>query len=380
MVWTEKRVVDQRLEFVQLASCGDVSMTELCRRFGVSRKTGYKWLARFDGTAVPASLTDASRRPVSSPRRSTVDLEEQVIKLRLYKPAWGGRKISHVLMRDGGLQVAPSTVTAILHRHGLIEPAASAAATAWHRFEHPHPNSLWQMDFKGHFATHAGRCHPLTILDDHSRYNIALRACVNEQHDTVQTALQDVFRRYGLPERINTDNGHPWGSSGGNYLTALGAWLMRLGVRVSHSTPLHPQTNGKDERFHRTLKAELLAHRSFADSHDCQLAFDSWRPTYNHYRPHEALAMQTPGQRYTPSLIPFPEVMPTIEYSSQDTVRRVCNKGRISLNGCSVFISVALRGLPVALRYRTDAQEGFDVYFCHQRIRKLAPDDLDKAK
>lgn len=375
MAWKETSVVEQRLEFVVLASRGALSMTDLCRRFGISRKTGYKWLGRYVGGDGQASLSDASRRPCSSPLRSPAALEEQVVQVRQAHPAWGGRKIAHVLGRDQGVQVAPSTVTSILRRHGLIEVAASVAAQPWQRFEHEAPNSLWQMDFKGHFAMHRGRCHPLTVIDDHSRYNLVLQACANEQGATVQAALREVFRRYGLPRRINTDNGQPWGDSGGRYLTALGAWLVRLGISVSHSTPLHPQTNGKDERFHRTLKAEVLL-RSFADLSDCQSAFNRWRPIYNQLRPHEALAMQTPVQRYRPSPAAYPEVLPEIEYGPQDKVRRVCKAGRISIFGKSVFISNALHGLPVALRQSTDTPDTLDVYFCHQRIKKLMLEDL----
>ena len=375
MAWKETRVEDQRLEFVMLASRGAASMAELCRRFGISRKTGYKWLGRYVGGNGQASLADASRRPQTSPLRSPAALEEQVVQERQAHPAWGGRKIAHVLGRDQGVQVAPSTVTSILRQRGLIEAAASVAATPWQRFEHAAPNSLWQMDFKGHFAMHRGRCHPLTVIDDHSRYNLVLQACGNEQGATVQAALRDVFRRYGLPRCINTDNGQPWGDSGGRYLTALGAWLVRLGISVSHSTPLHPQTNGKDERFHRTLKAEVLL-RSFADLAECQGAFNRWRPIYNQHRPHEALAMQTPVQRYAPSAIAYPEVLPAIEYGPQDTVRRVCKAGRISIFGKSVFISNALHGLPVALRQSTDTPDALDVYFCHQRIKQLMIDEL----
>lgn len=375
MTWMDKSVVKQRVEFVMLAKSEAASMSELCRRFGISRKSGYKWLERYDAQRGEASLADASRRPHTSPLRSTEALEGQVLQVRQAHPAWGGRKIAHVLERDRAVRVAASTVTSILRRHDLIAQAASAAATPWQRFEHDSPNSLWQMDFKGHFAMLRGRCHALTILDDHSRYNIALQACANEQGATVQAELRQVFRRYGLPRRINTDNGQPWGDSGGRYLTALGAWLVRLGISVSHSTPLHPQTNGKDERFHRTLKAEVLL-RSFADLAECQSAFNRWRPIYNQERPHEALAMKTPAQRYAPSPIGYPEVLPEIEYGSEDKVRRVCKAGRISIFGKSVFISHALHGLPVALRQRTEISDVLDVYFCHQRIKQLMINEL----
>jgi transposase InsO family protein len=375
VVWTEKSVVEQRLEFVMLASLKGANVSKLCERFGISRKTAYKWLGRFDPQQPEGSLTDSSKRPRTSPQRCEAALEAQVVELRKQHPAWGGRKIAYVLAREQGLQLAASTVTSILHRHQLIDSSASDAATPWQRFEHVAPNNLWQMDFKGHFALARGRCHPLTVLDDHSRYNIVLQACSNEQGATVQAALREVFRRYGLPARINTDNGQPWGDSR-QHLTSLGAWLVRLGIRVSHSTPMHPQTNGKDERFHRTLKAEVLRGHSFADLDECQQAFEQWRAVYNTRRPHEALQMKTPVQRYQPSNLAYPEILPQIEYAPSDKVRRVSKAGRISIAGASVFISNALHGMPVGLRQSKEDADGLDVFFCHQRIKTLRLSEL----
>ena len=157
------------------------------------------------------------------------------------------------------------------------------------------------MDFKGHFAVGAARCHPLTVLDDHSRFNLCLQACVDEQGHTVQTHLTTSFRRYGLPQRVAVDNGSPWGDTLDSPYTPLVAWLIRLGIRVSHSRPYHPQTLGKDERFHRSLKAEVL-RESFPDLDTVQTRFDRWRTVYNFERPHEALSMQTPATRYAPLL------------------------------------------------------------------------------
>ena len=238
MPWREASVEEQREEFVHLATKPDANISELCRRCGISRKTGYKWLGRED-------LKDRSRRPHTSPARMPAELESRVRALRAEHPAWGARKIAHVLQRDEGVQMAPSTANSVLRRHGLISPAASQAATAWQRFEHEAPNSLWQIDFKGHFATDAGRCHPLTVLDDHSRFNIVLQGLAGESMLPVQQTLQQAFQRYGLPDQINADNGPPWGSPDGS-LTALGAWLIPLGVELTHSRPRHPQTNGTD--------------------------------------------------------------------------------------------------------------------------------------
>jgi len=367
--WSQVTVKDQREEFVRLASQPDANVSELCRRFGISRKTGYKWLQRED-------LQDRSRRPNSSPNKMAEEREALLVALRAQHPAWGGRKLAHVLQRDHGVQMAPSTANSVLRRHGLIDPAASRAATAWHRFEHEAPNALWQMDFKGHFAMDRGRCHPLTVLDDHSRFNITLHALNCERREPVQQQLQAAFERYGLPERINADNGPPWGSPSPGALTALGVWLIRLGVRLSYSRPLHPQTNGKDERFHRTLAAEVLQGRRFKDLPDVQRHFTAWRHEYNARRPHEAIGMQTPASRYQVSPRSVPAKLPSVEYGPGDIVRRVGYGGRISIKGHRLRVGKALIGQDVALRPRPEDDGTFDVYFCHY---KLEPLELEEA-
>ena len=345
-------------------------MSALCRRFGVSRKTGYKWCRRYDGESVE-SLRDRSRRPLSSPHRSLAAVEEAVLSVRQAHPAWGGRKIAHVLDRDRQVRIAPSTVTHIPRRHDLIDPAAFEAATPWQRFEHEEPNSPWQMDLKGHFAMGNGRCHPLTVLDDHSRYNIVLVACANEQRATVQAALERVFAQYGLPQRINTDNGSPWGTAGQEAISALAVWLIRLGVRLSHSRPLHPQTNGKDERFHRGLKAEVLAHRHFDTLARAQDEFDRWRLVYHHERPHEALSMRTPIQRHSPSPRNMPNPSPPIEYGPDDLARKLRQGGWIRFRGRNVRVSKALIGQPVALRPSLETDGLYELYFCHHHFQCL---------
>jgi transposase InsO family protein len=195
-----------REEFVALARQEGANRRELCRRFGISPQTGYKWLAR-SATLGAAGLGDASRRPHHSPGETSPELQQSIVSLRQQHPAWGARKLARRLSDLGQGCLAPSTVNSILKRHGLISAQASSAATAWQRFEHEAPNSLWQIDFKGYVSTAAGPCHPLTLLDDHSRYNLALRACARQQTASVKEQLQDVFSRYGLPVRINADNG-----------------------------------------------------------------------------------------------------------------------------------------------------------------------------
>jgi transposase InsO family protein len=371
MPWKDATQMSLRLEFARLACLDGANVRELCRRFGVSPKTAYKWLARFRAGGA-AALADRSRRPAASPGRTAGDLERAVLALREAHPAWGGRKLRRRLL-DLGHPDAPSasTVTAILRRHGRLGGRAGRPRD-WQRFEHEAPNRLWQMDFKGHFAlAGGGRCHPLTVLDDHSRYLVALAACPDERDATVRARLAEAFRLHGLPDRLLCDNGPPWGGAGadGPY-TSLGVWLLRLGVAVGHGRPYHPQTQGKDERLHRTLAAEVLQGRAFPDLAACQRAFDAWRPVYNHERPHEALALAAPGSRYRVSPRPFPEAPPPLEYGPGDAVRRVQADGTVSFRGRAWKVGGAFRGEPVAVR--ATSQDGvWAVYFGVHAVASL---------
>ena len=209
MPWKEVSTMSQRHEFMLLAQQPGVSLRALCRRFGISPPTAYKWLARY-ATAGFAGLADHSRRPHQMPHRTPAALEAAVLELRTQHPPWGGRKLHARLQALGYPTVpAPSTITAILRRAAWLPSAAAAPKRAWQRFEHSTPNALWQMDFKGHCPVAHGRCHPLTVLDDCSRFALCLHACPNEQGTTVQTHLTQTFRRYGLPHRMLMDNGPP---------------------------------------------------------------------------------------------------------------------------------------------------------------------------
>jgi len=370
MPWQEVSTVLLRQEFVMLASVEGANVRALCRRYTISPKTGYKWLGRYRRQG-RTGLTDRSRRPHRSPTRTAPALERAVLAVRAAHPVWGGRKIRAVLLARGHPTLpSPSTMTAILQRHGQIAPEAAPQHTAWQRFEHDAPNRLWQMDFKGHFALLAGRCHPLTVLDDHSRFAVGLQACGDETGRTVQARLIACFRRYGLPEALLVDNGPPWGSDAAHPHTPLTAWLIRLGVRIRHGRPYHPQTQGKDERFHRTLKAEVLGTRVLRDLAQCQREFDRWREVYNLQRPHEALAMAVPASRYRVSPRAFPEVLPPIEYGPADLVRKVAEGGELSYRNRTFRVGKAFRGYPVALR-PTLVDGVFDVFFCHQRVAQV---------
>jgi len=350
----------------------DVNKRELCRRFGISPKTGYKWVRRYQREGVQG-LADRSRRPYRSPSRTNEAIAQEVIRLRAESlNCWSGRKLARQLANHGGPQLAPSTINGILRRAGLIDPALSAAATPWQRFERGVPNELWQMDFKGHFALVDGqRCHPLTVLDDHSRFSVVLSACADERAETVQTAVTAAFRRCGLPGAMLMDNGAPWAACHEHSWTAFSLWLVRLGIKVCHGRAYHPQTQGKDERFHRTLKFELLRHFNFTSLAHCQCEFDRFRDRYNLERPHDALALDTPASRYRPSPIPFPETLPLIEYPAGLEVRKVQSGGRLSYRGREFHVSLALRGLPVALRPVPEADSQREVLFCHQAITRI---------
>ncbi len=244
---------------------------------------------------------------------------------------------------------AVSTVAEVLRRHGKLDPAEAARHRAHQRFERAALNNLSQMDFKGHFAMDRGRCHPLTVLDDHSRYSLGILARADETEATVKAHLSSLFRRFGLPGAMLADNGSPWGRSGASGYTAFEVWLLRVGIPLHHGRPYHPQTQGKDERFHRTLKVEVVQLRRLADLAACQQAFDTFRTVYNEDRPHEALAMAVPASRDTPSHIPFPQRLADPEYYETDAVRRVHGDGAISFQARRVKLPQAFAGLDVAL-------------------------------
>jgi transposase InsO family protein len=373
MPWQPKDLMDIKREFVELALQESANRRELCRRFGIGAKAAYALLARYAQEG-EAAFTARSRRPHGSPLRTAAAVEAALLELRRAHPAWGGRKLARRLIELGHRDVpSPATVTAILHRHGLITPEATVAAQHWQRFEHEAPNSLWQIDFKGYFQTAQGKCHPLTLLDDHSRFNLALAACARPNTLSVRTHLTGVFERYGLPLRINADNGGPWGSpsQAAHGLSELSVWLIRLGIRVSHSAPYHPQTNGKIERFHRSLKAEVLGGRHFADLAQAQSAFEHWRGVYNCQRPHQALGMCTPVERYRSSPRAYSGQLAAIEYGPEDAVRVVGWNGAVTFQGLKLRVSNALHRLPVAFRADPLADGCFDVFFCHHRFMRL---------
>jgi transposase InsO family protein len=306
------------------------------------------------------------------PRRSAAAVEAQVVAMRDKHPAWGARKIAHCLKRDGQIVPVPSTVHRILCRNERIKPSENAPPNPGHRFEKEAPNQLWQMDFKGHMPLVNGtRCHPLTVIDDHSRYVPCLKACPNEQRATVQEHLTATFHRYGLPEAFYIDNGSPWGDTSGARWTRLKVWLLKLGIRVVHARPCHPQGRGKNERFHRTLNAEVFAMRSFRTLPEVQRTLDAWRMVYNLERPHQGLDMNVPADRFRPSLRVMPARLPKVQYDAGETVRTVSStRSYISFKGQFWRVPQAFVGERLAIR-PLDRDGNYGIFFASWQVAAI---------
>jgi transposase InsO family protein len=350
MGWREVSVAEQRREFVMLASLAGANISMLCEQFGISRQTGHVWLRRF--AAGEWEFEDRSRRPLHSPSRLAGDLEAKILSVRDAHPAWGARKIAAVLGREGITPPAASTVHAVLSRHGRIAP--DSPGRAYGTFERAAPNALWQMDFKGRVRLAGGAwLHPLTVIDDHSRFAVGLAACANQQTQTVQARLEATFRHHGLPEAIYVDNGSPWGGGRPGQWTPLRLWLLRLGIETIHSKPYHPQGRGKNERFHRSLAAEVLSLTPLAGFDEAQAAFDHWRHVYNRERPHQALDFATPAERYRLSKRAWPAKLQEPIYAPGEIVRRVSTtKAYVSFRNRFWKVPEAFLGETLAIRPR----------------------------
>lgn len=371
MPWITKTPMSQRHEFVLLAGQAGTNFRQLCRRFGISPKTGYKWRKRFAAQGA-AGLTDRSRRPLHSPKRCLEATAAKVLAERAAHPTWGGRKLRRRLQ---DLQVpgvpSASTCTEILRRAQQLCPRCTVRP--FQRFERSCPNQLWQMDFKGHFPTQSGqRCHPLTVLDDCSRFNVLLSPEADETGRTVEAALTRAFSQYGLPDAMLCDNGSPWGHADPTCpYTQLTVWLLRLGVRVLHGRPYHPQTQGKDERFHRTLQTDLIERHTWRDLGHCRELFPGFRDIYNIERPHDSLQGDTPLSRYQPSPRPLPAALPPLEYPAGTRVHVLPANGRFMFGHQTWYVGKAFGGLPIGLRPSAQADGQWEVFFSFHRLGSL---------
>lgn len=363
MGWQETRVQDERTRFVLEVEAGERPLAALCRAYSISRKTGYKWLARFEQGGV-AALADRSRAPRRHPNAVAEQVEQAVLALRARKPYWGERKLRAWLERERPEQDWPaaSTIGALLKRRGLTAPPQRRrrATPSAELIAPDGPNRVWAIDFKGWFRTGDGRrCDPLTISDTASRYLLRCQAVERPDYRHVRPLLEATFREYGLPARLRSDNGPPFASTGLGGLSRLSVWLIRLGVRPERIQPGHPEQNGRHERLHRTLKSQTAAPPR-ATGRAQQRAFDRFRNEYNHERPHEALGMRTPASVYQASARRFPDRLPQLDYDARWLVRSVTQHGDTQLFSRRIFLSEALAGERIAFE---QADGGWRVWF-----------------
>lgn len=345
MSWETKTVMEQREQFVKEAKEGNGTITALCRKYGISRKTGYKWLNR---AAEGLQLCDQSRRPNQQPSKTADELETLIVQMRLSHPAWGGKTIRAVL-EAAGVEGLPSDKTCcnILKRNGLIDPAESAKHTAFQRFEKHHCNEMWQTDFKGDFLLGNGvRCYPLTILDDHSRYSIRIEPKVSATD--VKSSFIAAFQEYGLPNSVLSDNGSQFAGAHRG-LSTFERFLIDLDILPIHGRPIHPQTQGKIERFHRTFKQEALRTIPI-DMDNAATRFANWRWTYNEVRPHHALGMKTPASVYQPSTRKYYEPKPYV-YDEGSRLIKVNNWGYLRFGSNQLFLSETMADTCVEIRF-----------------------------
>ncbi len=364
MAWGGVDVEEQRMRFVIAASRKEKPFRHLCQEFEISRPTGYEWLRRYQAGGYEA-VKEKSRRPHHSPERTRLDIEQRVIELRKQRPDWGARKIQDLLSKQG-TRIPIITVHRILLRYDLVRPQ-DRHRPAVKRFERGQPNELWQMDFKGPVGWEAP-VGPLSVLDDCSRYVVALHGTWSTRAEPVREQLEKAFQECGVPEAMLMDHGTPWWNmkafTGATWLTL---WLMKQGIRLYFSGYQHPQTQGKVERFHGAIAA-ALKRRGYPTREQRQDWLDGFRHEYNHVRPHEALGMQTPAsvwyksqRRYDPNPRPW-------EYEEGSEVVKVATEGQIWIDRRRWEISRALAGEWVQL---IRMENKILVYYCRSLVREL---------
>ena len=357
-----------REEFVKRVISEEKNFSALCREYGISRPTGYKWIDRY---RQGQELSDQSRRP-KSPHRVSKDTEQLIVNYRQEHSAIGALKIHRILENQGHTALpCVKTVNNILKRNGIISREASQAAKPMQRFEKEQPNEMWQADFKGHFEmTDGQRCHPLNILDDHSRFNLCCEPMNTETYEEIKPIMVRLFEEYGLPRVFLCDNGNPWGTAQSTGFTSFEVWLMELGILTIHGRPLHPQTQGKDESFNRSMTKELLKHTTILDKEDAKKKFDQYREFYNLERPHRALNLDTPAQHYHRSNREYKDDIPVWEYPKGCELRTIKSSGYLSLKGQGYFLSEAFAGKDIAVR-KSHIPGCYSLFFRQFRIGRI---------
>jgi transposase InsO family protein len=365
--------MDQRTQFIADYQRQVFSVVELAHRFGISRKTAYKWIDRYI-SAGPIGVLDRSRRPTTCPHATPESLVDAILALRRQHPTWGAKKLRRILTRrhPGWPWPARSTTAALLHRHGLITTRRRRSAAS-----HPGrpltpmtaPNDIWTADFKGQFRTRNGiYCYPLTVVDGFSRYLLGCQGLRSTEIALAKPVFLRLFQEYGLPHRIRTDNGVPFATTALGRLSTLSVWWIRLGIVPELIEPAQPQQNGRHERMHRTLKAETTRPPS-ANLQAQQIRFNAFRREYNDERPHEALHQNTPASYYQPSERTLPSRLPPLEYPGHFEARLVSRNGGIRWNRAWVWVTHTLAGEYVGLEAVDDGL--WDVYFGSLKLGRL---------
>lgn len=383
MPWKECVPMDEKLLFIADHLRAGLSITELCLRYGISRKTGYKWIARYRQLGTDG-LQDQSRRPRSNCFALSYAQRQVIVKLRIDTPGQPGpKKLLALLRQQWGEENTPSktAIYNILKAESLIQGQRKRRRVR--PTEQPlrscdEPNGLWSVDYKGQFKTADGRwCYPLTIMDHASRYLLAVDAYPSTNFQDAQQSFARVFREHGLPDRIRSDNGAPFASTGVAGLSRLAVWWIRLGIRPERIERGKPQQNGRHERMHRTLK-QALGKEPAADRQALQVQLDAFRQYYNTQRPHESLAQQTPSQSYKASEHPLPQPLPPVKYLPHWETSAVSSNGLTYWRGLRIYIGYLLVGQEVGLLEIAEGQ--WEVYFADVRIGCFNENDKGGSK
>ena len=367
----ERTKESMRTEFVKRALAHEKSKSALCKEYGISRPTGDKWIQQYLNGE---SLADKSKAP-HNPNRIATDIEKLVVAKRNKFPAFGAIKIGRMLRNEGYENIpCTKTINNIFQRNGLITREDSQAATPYQRFEKEYPNEMWQGDYKGNFLMKNGeRCHPLNIIDDHSRFNICCRACKTETFEEIKPIMIELFENYGLPFSFLCDNGNPWGTSQSTGFTKFEVWLMELGILTLHGRIHHPQTQGKDESFNRSFTRECLRYNEFNSIDEAQMIFDKYRDIYNNIRPHHSLNLDVPSSHYVRSNKEYNSNISIWEYPEKHEIRKVKETGFFNFASQGYFLSEAFANKEIAI-CTSQKEHCIDLFFRQFKIARINTD------